>query len=143
MTKTACYNYPVARIPAKKTETVLINMDPETFTVLSKIADAEDRPRGYVARELMIRGFGLYAADGNLKDAASLTEIFDHSLKQAAPQGVKVAKHELTIGRERQKAPVVARITPADTPKPSKADVRRMLEEEAERSRPAKRRRSG
>jgi hypothetical protein len=36
--------------------------------VLERIAVHEDRPVGYVARELMVRGLGQYQKDGRLRD---------------------------------------------------------------------------
>jgi hypothetical protein len=55
----------------KKSEQVLIMLVPETFADIKSIAAAEDRPLGYVARELMIRGLGLYRSDGRLRDDAN------------------------------------------------------------------------
>lgn len=53
----------------KKSEQILIMVVPETFAEVKMIAKREDRPLGYVARELMHRGLGLYRRDGLLKDA--------------------------------------------------------------------------
>lgn len=52
----------------KKTEQILINVDPETFAIIEEIREKEDRQRGYVARELMLRGLALYSRDGRLRD---------------------------------------------------------------------------
>jgi hypothetical protein len=51
----------------KKSEQVLVMLVPEMYAELQSIAAGEDRPLGYVARELMIRGLGLYQIDGKLK----------------------------------------------------------------------------
>ena len=37
---------------------------------LTEIAEHEDRPIGYVARELMLRGLNLYESDARLRDSA-------------------------------------------------------------------------
>lgn len=58
----------MGQISQKKSEQVLVMLVPEMFEHLKKIAAGEDRPLGYVARELMIRGLGLYQVDGRLKD---------------------------------------------------------------------------
>lgn len=42
----------------KKSEQILIMVVPETFAEVKMIAKREDRPLGYVARELMHRGLG-------------------------------------------------------------------------------------
>lgn len=97
---------------AKKTETVLINLEPETFKMLEKIRIEEDRPRGYVARELMIRGIGLYMKDGYLKDNSSVANIVHNALQKAIPAGTLRQK----------KAPVVAH--PA-----GKRQVQRMIDD--------------
>lgn len=55
----------------KKSEQVLINVPPATLKRLSQIRIAEDRPLGYVARELMMRGLALYERDGKLRDEIS------------------------------------------------------------------------
>lgn len=59
------------QITEKKSEQVLVNVAPATFETLSVIAETEDRPLGYVARELMIRGLALYRQDGRLRDVES------------------------------------------------------------------------
>jgi len=71
----------------KKSEQILINVTPSTYKLLAKIAESEDRPIGYVARELMARGLSQYQIDGRLRDP---------------PQP------------ERHLAPVVATIAPAN-----------------------------
>lgn len=53
---------------AKKSEQVLINLSPELHAKVVQIAQTEDRPLGYVARELMHRGLSLYIRDGLLRD---------------------------------------------------------------------------
>lgn len=57
----------------KKTVTIPVKISFETETELREICNTEDRPRGYVARELMLRGLNLYKQDGKLKDAPSDT----------------------------------------------------------------------
>ena len=62
------YKGNMAKISQKKSEQVLVMLVPDTFEVMKEIAAAEDRPLGYVARELMIRGLALYRVDGRLRD---------------------------------------------------------------------------
>lgn len=45
-----------------------MKIDRTLFDSLSTIAEAEDRPLGYVARALAIRGLALYEKDGRLRD---------------------------------------------------------------------------
>jgi hypothetical protein len=59
-------NMPVNGV--KKSEQVLINLSPEVHALVTQIALNEDRPLGYVARELMQRGLNLYGKDGLLRD---------------------------------------------------------------------------
>lgn len=51
----------------KKSEQVLVNLPPSVYEALSQIAEREDRPNGYVARELMMRGLAMYQRDGHLR----------------------------------------------------------------------------
>jgi hypothetical protein len=48
-------------LPMKVTESIKLELE--------RIAIALDRPVSYVARELMLRGLGLYEIDGLLRDA--------------------------------------------------------------------------
>ena len=52
----------------KKTQTLAMKVQSSLFERLTGIAETEDRPIGYVARELMLRGLGLYEVDGRLRD---------------------------------------------------------------------------
>lgn len=61
------YKVNMGQISQKKSEQVLVMLVPEMFEHLKLIAAAEDRPLGYVARELMVRGLALYQVDGVLK----------------------------------------------------------------------------
>lgn len=91
------YNQSVAGSTTKKTEQLAMKLFPETFEKLSMIAEVEDRPVGYVARELMLRGMALYAVDGSLRDTFSphnLEEAVHAGIKNAIPKGKVVA----TIG---------------------------------------------
>jgi hypothetical protein len=96
------YKVDMPRIAEKKSEQVLINLTASDFRRLTEIADSEDRPVGYIARELMLRGLSLYELDGKLRGEA-----------QAASPALKLL------------APVVARI---DRGEINKADVQRMIE---------------
>jgi hypothetical protein len=78
---------------------------------LNAIAGEEDRPIGYVARELMLRGLKQYEADGRLREPVSTGT----STGAADP------------------APVIARIEPAQrnaTPDDDTDEIRRRLEAE-------------
>jgi hypothetical protein len=54
----------------KKSEQFLMNLDPVTYERILSIVRSEDRPKGYVARELMLRGLSLYEQDGKLRGEA-------------------------------------------------------------------------
>lgn len=77
----------------KKDAPITLKVQASLLSQLKEISDLEDRPLGYVARELMVRGIGLYRADGQLRD----THV-------SASNGLPAA--EITIHREkkRQKA---------------------------------------
>ena len=72
----------------KKTQTLAMKVQSSLLARLSDIAETEDRPIGYVARELMMRGLALYESDGRLRDSPA-------------------------TGAVPRPAPVVARIEPA------------------------------
>lgn len=52
----------------KKSEQVLVNLDPPTFQTIKQIALVEDRPLGNVARNLLLRGLSQFNVDGKLRD---------------------------------------------------------------------------
>lgn len=81
----------------KKSYQVLVKIDQYTYDTLAGIAEGEDRPLGYVARELMIRGIVLYENDGRLRDEPPVRKL----------------------------APVVARIDPGS--EMTKEEIRRSL----------------
>lgn len=131
------YNQAMSQNSEKKSEQILINIEPSSFRVLAHIAETEDRPLGYVARELMVRGLALYAADGNLKDNSSMENVFHNALQKAIPpNSVKAA--EVRVRKDPGK--VVARIGPGKE-NVSKDDVRKMVEKDLKQS--PKRRRAG
>lgn len=72
------YNRSVPQPSTKKSEQIAFKVVPAVAAQLSEIAAQEDRPVGYVARELMMRGLALYQQDGQLKGGAS-----DVSVKHA------------------------------------------------------------
>lgn len=53
---------------AKKVNMLGLKVDEPTRVELDGISEAEDRPLGYVARELMLRGLAAYRRDGHLKE---------------------------------------------------------------------------
>ena len=63
-----CYNPAMATDKPKKVLTVPVKVDDPTKRAFEKIGEAEDRPLGYVVRELAVRGMALYAKDGKLRD---------------------------------------------------------------------------
>jgi len=93
------YNGFVTKQFVKKSEQIAMKLIPDLLAELEQISRDEDRPLGYVARELMIRGLALYRVDGRLRDE---------------PQA---AKHL---------APVVATIGPA-THAMTKAEIQRTI----------------
>lgn len=87
-------------VPEKKSEQVLINITPAVFRQLAAVAAREDRPTGYVARELMLRGLKLYAADGNLRESDSITNIVHNALQRAIPPQAPAAVAEFDLETE-------------------------------------------
>ncbi len=90
------YNQHMPTGSPKKTEPILINLDPETFKVVLEVCKTEDRPKGYVARLLMLRGLALYRRDGKLRDEGLPSGVFMATLespnqKDAAKPGKLVA----------------------------------------------------
>lgn len=53
----------------KKAEMIGLKIEASDKEALIKICQSEDRPLGYVARELMLRGLADYRRDGQLKDS--------------------------------------------------------------------------
>lgn len=74
------YNLDVPATTEKKTVQIAVKIPDWLDSELSNICSKEDRPMGYVARELMIRGLELYRKDGFLR-----TPI-DISKRQRIPQ---------------------------------------------------------
>lgn len=52
----------------KKSEMVGLKVEPDDKEQLIAVCQEEDRPLGYVARELMLRGLAAYKRDGLLKE---------------------------------------------------------------------------
>lgn len=59
----------------KKSEQVLVNLDPPTFHIIKQIALVEDRPLGNVARNLLLRGLNQFSIDGKLRDADAIEAL--------------------------------------------------------------------
>ena len=64
----ACYNIGVAENYEKKEITIGMKVSASLRRKIEEIAGDEDRPVGYVARELMVRGLALFLSDGKLRD---------------------------------------------------------------------------
>ena len=65
------YNKKVAAKFEKKDQPLALRVPISLLNTIEEISEAEDRPVGYVARELMVRGLALYQRDGMLRDAQS------------------------------------------------------------------------
>jgi hypothetical protein len=63
------YNFRMSSKEEKKSKQILVNVGESVDRLIDTIAKKEDRPAGYVVRELMLRGLTLYMADGILKDS--------------------------------------------------------------------------
>lgn len=68
MTLNTCYNLGVATSFEKKDVPVTMKIASSVRDTIEQIGLNEDRPIGYVARELMLRGLALYKRDGLLRD---------------------------------------------------------------------------
>jgi len=96
------YNQNMPEVFAKKDKAILINVDSATAEIVGGIAKHEDRPLGYVARELMLNGLALYQADGRLRGdrsyihskEAKLIET-DDIIVAVQSEGVIETKHEV------------------------------------------------
>jgi hypothetical protein len=69
------YNLAVPAKVEKKDEPLAMKVTESTLRTIAKIAEVEDRPIGYVARELMIRGLALYKKDGRLRDGLKTQRV--------------------------------------------------------------------
>ena len=115
-----CYNQAMAVVSEKKSDQILMKIVPSTMAELAQISEIEDRPLGYVARELMLRGLALYREDGRVRSLNS-----PHAAADAVTEAIKRAI-PADIGQPK-KFGVVARIDPPIDPK---AEVRRMVNED-------------
>jgi hypothetical protein len=72
MLEKSLYNRRVPLLGEKKDVPLAMKV-PESLRIeIELIANREDRPVGYVARELMIRGLACYKNDGHLRDQAAV-----------------------------------------------------------------------
>lgn len=111
------YNVPMQKGFEKKSENLGLKVTASLLELLGEISEKEDRPLGYVARELMIRGISLYEIDGKLRGVP----------------GTTVTSTTVNVGTKKTSlAPVVANIGPG------KADAQRMIDE-ADIAKPRKR----
>jgi hypothetical protein len=62
------YNFVVPNKPEKKDQPLALRVPISLLRTIEEIAVNTDRPVGYVARELMVRGLSLYRQDGQLRD---------------------------------------------------------------------------
>jgi carbamoylphosphate synthase small subunit len=110
------YNEHMPDASAKKTKQILINVEPSVGEVILRIAESEDRPVGYVARELMIRGLALYRRDGKLRDEGLPSGVFVATLNEpksklvAHPSSKEVVRERLM--NDAEAAEIASRIKP-------------------------------
>lgn len=64
------YNSVVSLKSEKKSVQIAVKISETLNAEIEAICSVEDRPVGYVARELMLRGLALYKLDGRLRDEA-------------------------------------------------------------------------
>lgn len=100
---------------AKKSEQVAVKMTPEQLRIVDEIAQREDRHRGYVVRELMLRGIMLYQSDGLVREEPQIAKGAAPVLATITPSAETMSKREIAntingveggvfkIGSERKK----------------------------------------
>src|SRR3569623_84184 len=74
----------------KKTQTLAMKVQASLLARLNEIAEHEDRPFGYVARERMVRGLSLYEED---------TRLRGHQSVSSAERAPVVARIERALSR--------------------------------------------
>jgi hypothetical protein len=87
----------------KKTQTLAMKVQASLLDRLNDIAEHEDRPIGYVARELMVRGLGLYEQDGRLRgsqaanssEKAPIVARIDHAVPSRTQDEREAIRMEL------------------------------------------------
>jgi hypothetical protein len=75
------YNQAVPYKAEKKSVQIAVKLPESVFQLIEQVCSKEDRPVGYVARELMLRGLTLYRNDGLLRDQP-LPEISPRAQKE-------------------------------------------------------------
>ena len=68
-----CYKVVVVSEKEKKDHPLALRVPASIHQYLVEISREHDRPLGYVARELIVRGLNLYQKDGVLKEAERRT----------------------------------------------------------------------
>ncbi len=101
----------------KKTIQIGVKIPESLYQILEEVCQAEDRPVGYVARELMVRGLALYRVDGFLKDNNSAVNAVHNAIQKAIPPS---------------KSKIVGTILPGKKKEPTKDDVRIMYQKESD-----------
>lgn len=100
MRKDIWYNVAMPKGFEKKGEPLTLKVQPSLLSALKAISETEDRPLGYVARELMVRGLALYRLDGKLRDVSPLI-LKGEVLKPSAPE-TAIPLHKTTTERKRR-----------------------------------------
>lgn len=83
------YNHVVPSHTEKKDQPLALRVPVSLLETLGEIARAEDRPLGYVARELMGRGLALYRVDRKLRDDANVESKVVASIAPASIEEVR------------------------------------------------------
>lgn len=83
-----------------------VKIDEDIERELEAIALQYDRPKGYIARNLMLRGLNLFKKDGLLRDL-ELTPVQVIGAREEKPEGAQAAPPAPTKpGRGRRRAPI-------------------------------------
>lgn len=99
MQKIVWYNQKVPSTTEKKSVQIAVKLPESLYATIETICAAEDRPTGYVARELMIRGLGLYQRDGRLRDEAGMAPVVASISGQQSKAEIKRSLEKIEIGK--------------------------------------------
>lgn len=76
----------------KKAEMIGLKIEPSDKATLIEICQAEDRPLGYVARELLLRGLAAYRKDTLLKEPNDKPKLKVYTAKTQSKPEPKATK---------------------------------------------------
>lgn len=100
--KSLCYNKIVVAKFEKKDQPLALRVPGSLLEEITNISETEDRPLGYVARELMIRGLELYRRDGLLR--SKLIDRVERVPVSRLPLIGEIADETKTAPRKRKAA---------------------------------------